>query len=303
MTKQSNKAKAAEWYLKLTEALCEQIENGATNWAKCWNAQADVPHNPETGSTYKGMNTLWLSLVAAVQDYDDSRWGTFNNIKKAGGKVRKGEKSTKVMFWKPVMKENEESGNMECVGFYCKLWSVFNYAQCDDMPEVEQVEKTEAGSVISAAQAYLEGEEGLQIKFGGNRACYNPTKDLIKMPHQSTFTSDAEFTSTLFHEIAHSTGHKSRLSRKGITNLDFFGSHQYSFEELVAEFTAVFMSAQLGVVEKGDACFNNSAAYLKSWVKTLKDNPDWAARAAQKAQKAADLILSYSATKESEEAA
>ena len=301
--RQSNQAKAQDFYQSITTSLVAQIEAGATNWSKCWTGTDGVPHNPATGTAYKGMNFLYLSIIESVNGWGDNRWGTFNNIKKAGGNVRKGEKSTKVMFWKPIMKKNEDTDETECVGFYNKIWSLFNYAQCDGMPELVEGEKPTTGSLIGTAQKYLEGEESISIKFGGNRACYNPKSDLIKMPHQSSFTSDAEFTSTLFHEIAHSTGHASRLSREGVTNLSFFGSHSYSFEELVAEFTAVFMSAQLGVIEEGDKCFNNSAAYLRSWIGKLKDNPDWAARAAQKAQKACELILSHSVKADKEEAA
>lgn len=300
-SKLTSKQKADIFYQNMTDSIVDAIENGATSWVKCWNGAdlSEVPHNPVTGSTYKGMNTFWLWLVAGAKGYSDNRWGTFNNIRKLNGKgVRKGEKGTKVAFWKPIFKEND-AGEMELVTFYVKEWTVFNYNQADDMPAADKGEKQTTGDLNSVAQAYIDGEK-IEVTFGGNRACYSPSGDYIKMPHQSAFTSDSEFTSTLFHEIAHSTGHKSRLNRIDSTS---FGSHAYSFEELVAEFTAVFMCAQLGILEQHDATFKNSAAYLRSWSKRLQDNPDWAPRAAQKAQKACERILSHSVEREEEVAA
>jgi len=286
--------KAQEFYRGITDKLVEAIESGADSWVKCW-AGADLsssPHNPVTGTEYRGMNSMWLWLVASDMGYGTNRWGTLRNIKAQGGKVRKGEKGTKICFWKPCFRENDQ-GERVVSGFYCKAWTVFNFDQADGMPEAEGC-TGQTGDLDGVAQAYLDGE-GIDVRFGGARAYYRPSTDHIHMPHQSAFTSDSEFTSTLFHEIAHSTGHKSRLDRLEPAS---FGSHAYSFEELVAEFTAVFMMAQLGLLEEHDATFRNSAAYLRSWSKRLRDNPDWAARAAQKAQKACERILSHTAEQE-----
>lgn len=301
MPKLSNKQKMDNHYQNITDFLVEAIENGSNSWIKCWDGAdlSTLPHNPITGSTYKGANTFYLWLVASVNGYSDNRWGTFRNIRSLNGKgVRKGEKGTRIAFWKPIFKE-DENGEMVFSHFYVKDWVIFNYDQADDMPEFVKPKEQKTGDLNQTAQAYLDAEK-IEISFGGNAAFYNPKRDVIRMPHESTFKNRKRFLSTLFHEIAHSTGHKSRLNR---IDENFGSLHSYSFEELVAEFTSVFVCAQLGILEIHDEAFQNSAAYLREWSKKLSENPNWAGKAAQKAQKACERILSHSVSKQAQKAA
>ena len=106
------------------------------------------------------------------------------------------------------------------------------------------------------------------------------------MPALNSFDSSEEYYSVLFHEIAHSTGHETRLNRKGITELSRFGSHSYCFEELVAEMTSAFLCSSVGI----ENTIDNSAAYIQGWIKALKENKKMILIAASQAQKAADYI-------------
>ncbi|HUF63284.1 MAG TPA: zincin-like metallopeptidase domain-containing protein [Verrucomicrobiales bacterium] len=122
---------------------------------------------------------------------------------------------------------------------------------------------------------------------------YVPATDTVELPHRRTFLAEWRFYKTLFHELAHSTGHASRLARKSLTEtpgMAASGLKTYCEEELVAEMTAVFLGASAGIIEDG---FENSAAYLKGWMDVLKvrDHRKWLVRAASEAQKAADYIL------------
>jgi len=126
------------------------------------------------------------------------------------------------------------------------------------------------------------------IQYGGNRACYSVTLDYIKLPHQHTFLSSEEYYSTLFHELAHSTGHANRLARKSILEPSYFGSHEYSKEELVAEMGAAFLCGHAGIE---NITINNSAAYIQGWLKALKNDKTLLIHAAAQAQKASDYIL------------
>jgi len=246
---------------------------------------------------------MWLWMIASERGWDDSRWGTYKQIKNAGGVVRRGEKGTKVIFWKPVVRKEEGKDGkiVERLSFYSRTWTVFNYAQCDGLDALERPDGETApkrdNSLDELSGAYIEAQ-GIDLNFGGNRAFYRPSADMIQMPHKDDFETEAHFFSTLYHEIAHSTGHSKRLKRPGITDSAGFRSHKYSFEELVAEFTSVFVLAQLGRLDIEDAVFDNSAAYLRGWVSRLNKNKDWAGKAAQKAQKASEFILAHVAVEQ-----
>jgi len=117
------------------------------------------------------------------------------------------------------------------------------------------------------------------------------------MPAPESFASPADYYSTLFHELTHSSGHASRLAREGVTNPTRFGSHLYSKEELIAEIGAAFLSAHCWIT----ATFDNSAAYIASWLRTLRSDAKMVVAAAGAAQKAADLILGVGAAAEATE--
>jgi antirestriction protein ArdC len=126
------------------------------------------------------------------------------------------------------------------------------------------------------------------IKYGGDRACYSPTLDQIKLPKRNAFKSPEEFYCTAFHELAHASGHSSRLGRKGVLEPSYFGSHDYSQEELVAEFGASMLCGFAGIEQQ---TLDNSAAYIQGWLKVLRGDKKLAIIAAGQAQLAADYIL------------
>ena len=127
------------------------------------------------------------------------------------------------------------------------------------------------------------------IKYGVRGACYFPFRDEVQMPEMRNFTDSEEFYSTLFHELAHSTGHESRLDREGVTTNWAFGLHEYS-EELIAEMTSSFLCGFAGI---GQKTMPNSAAYIGGWLRKLQADPRYIVKASSKAQKAADYILGH----------
>jgi len=126
-----------------------------------------------------------------------------------------------------------------------------------------------------------------ELRYGGDKACYMPGMDLLKMPPRMAFGSAEGFYETLFHEMGHATGHASRLNRKEITGSIYFGSQDYSLEELVAELTAAFLCAEAGIDQ---SVLENQAAYLQGWLEKLQKEPSAFITAAARAQKAADFI-------------
>jgi antirestriction protein ArdC len=128
------------------------------------------------------------------------------------------------------------------------------------------------------------------IKYGGRVACYFPSRDEVQVPDRRNFTDGDEFYSTLFHELAHSTGHESRLDREGVTTNWAFGSNEYSEEELIAEMTSSFLCGFAGI---GQKTMPNTTAYIGAWLRKLQADPRYIVKAASKAQKAADFILCH----------
>lgn len=297
-------------YDVITDRVVAMLEKGVCPWSKPWTTRGGfgAPVNV-TGRRYSGVNVFML----ASQGYGTPVWMTFNQAKAHGGSVKKGEKGTPVVYYKVIEKTKMVDG-VEKIDrvFFLRYFTVFNVEQTEGV----KLPKTTAAiveaattapvadvqAVISAAEAivdgYVKAPGGPAMVLGGDVACYSPSTDTIRVPQRDAFKSPASAYATMFHEMAHSTGHASRLAREGVTNFGRFGDHAYSFEELVAEMTATYLAAEAGIVEE---TIENSAAYLAHWVSVLKSDKQMIVRAASAAQKAANLILGVTAVAAKEE--
>jgi len=275
----------------IRQRIVAALERGTVPWRKPWNANGigGLPMNFATKKAYRGVNILLL----LAEGYASDAWLTYKQAQSIGAQVRKGEKSTPIFFWSIVDEKKSKDGKKH---FFLKQHAVFNIAQCDGI-EIPAAKPVPEFSAIESCEHIVAGYDGPPIVHGGNRAAYSPTLDRIMMPEKASFHSTAEYYSTLFHELAHSTGHSSRLNRKGIVDAISFGSHNYSEEELVAEFACAFLCGQAGIEDK---TIDNSASYIKSWVKKFNDDPQVLMRAASAASKAADRILGVKRNDEGE---
>jgi antirestriction protein ArdC len=279
----------ANVYEVINSRIMELLEGGTVPWRKPWNGQSNYPKNLISKKPYKGVNVFLLSC----QQYGSPWWLTFNQVQEKGGHVIKGSKSTPVIFWKWLDRtdameadsEEARSGKIPLLRYY----SVFNLDQTEGVkaPDPEETHNnfdpiTRAEEIIATMPLRPE------IKHGGNRAYYSPSLDYIQLPNQHTFDTIEEYYNTCFHELSHATGHTNRLGRKSILEPSYFGSHEYSKEELVAEMGAAFLCGYAGIVQK---TIENSAAYLGGWLKALKNDKTLLIHAAAQAQKAADYIL------------
>lgn len=283
-------------YEKITNQIITMLEGGTIPWRKPWNAGGSLATSLSSGKHYRGINQMILGLIALIEDYDSSIWGTYAQIEKHGGRVRKGEKSTAVTLWKPFDAVDKD-GN-EIKRFFMTTFNVFNVSQADWTGEkpghVEAVEHDAIAEAEAIANAYL--ASGPTFSTGGDRAYYLPSTDAIKVPEMGYFKSAETYYSTLFHEMIHSTGHDSRLARDGVTEGHVFGDADYSREELVAEMGAAFLCAGAGI--NPDETLTNSVAYVQNWLKVLKGDPKIVVEAAGKAQKACDHVLEAMAMEE-----
>ncbi len=264
-------------YEIVTERIIEKLKQGEIPWRRPWNAYPAV--NWVTQKPYRGINQLLL---------DPGEYATWNQVKKAGGRVKKGAKSELVTFWKLIEVKNEdEEGVVETIPFL-RYYRVFNIKDCEGLESRRKVE-TFDHDPIERAEEIKEGYRDCPpVTFAPGSAFYHPADDIISIPEIKDFAKAEEFYSTLFHEMVHSTGHKKRLGRHGILNVAAFGSHEYSKEELVAEIGAAMLCGLAGVEQE---TLDNSAAYVQGWLGKLKGDSKFIVSAASQAQKAADYII------------
>lgn len=270
-------------YASVTDRIIAALESGTVPWRKPW-ATRGGPVSLSTGKAYRGINVFLLGLEGCA----DPRWGTYKAISAAGGQVRKGEKGTRIILWKPArfhaLDEQGEPVEKGTQYLLLREYVVFNAEQADGLPALEPVNDHEH-TPNERAEAIVAGwESGPHIAHGYDGASYSPTTDVVRMPDADAFDSDDDYYTTLFHELTHATGHESRLKR---IEPALFGTDPYAREELVAELGASMLAGLAGLSTAAGA---NSAAYIAGWLARLRDDRKLIVNAAAQAQKAADLI-------------
>ncbi len=254
-------------------------------WRMTWDPATGAPRNLLSGHSYRGVN-LFMTLF---QGYASPFWLTKKQLLKVGGTVKrlddgKAEPYSPIVFWKFPSKEERAEGRFPFCKFY-QVWNTDQISGIENHPNL-QIESKATVNPIESAEAIVSGYHGPVISNGGGRACYTPSRDTVSMPEMGAFESAEAYYRVLFHELAHSTGHRNRLARDGVVNPIRFGSHEYSEEELIAEMGAAMLAGHAGI----GADVDNSAAYLDTWLKKLKREPGMLVAAGGQAQKAADLI-------------
>jgi len=275
-------------YAEITNRVIAEMEKGVIPWQKPWvGTEGAISY--QSGKPYSLLNQILLG--------EPGEYLTIGQCNKAGGRVKKGEKARMVVFWKPVVKEDEETGEKSTF-FILRYYYVFHVNQCEGIEPKHQkplphgANENQAASMI--VHEYLD-REGIRLhREAGNRAFYRPSDDSVTIPTIEQFMNTAEFYSTIFHELTHSTGHEKRLNR--ISKKAMFGNEEYSKEELVAEIGAAALVNHAGL--ETASSFKNTAAYIQNWLKVLKSDKRFIVSAAGKAEKAVALILGNPIEKE-----
>ena len=261
------------------DRLVENIEAGL-DWKKTWISGGGLPTNYLTKRPYSGTNILLLWCAQQNSAYPTNQWATYKQWQQAGYQVRGGEKSHVILIVRDAVKdkgkETEERYRMFKAAF------VFNAYQLAVIPaDVGRKEPVLAEHRHAKCEALVKAT-GAAIIHG--EPCYVPAVDTVGMPHLDEFQSADAYYSTMFHELVHWTGHKSRLER-----LPTGKGAEYAFEELIAELGAAFLDAEFGIEDV--AGHDNSAAYLTQWLKFFKDDKAAALmKAASAATKAVEFI-------------
>lgn len=274
----------ADVYDIITNRIILALENGVAPWKQSWNAAHGAPRNYRSKHVYQGINAFLLGMLQHEQPY----YLTYNQARELGGQVRKGEKGMPVVFYKVSRKEDAQGKEKKVA--ILQYSTVFNIAQIDgvawQLPELAQREHT----LLQAAEQILAGYiDGPRVNYVGSEPHYRTSTDTVTMPAAGSFHTPEDFYATLFHELAHSTGHAKRLNRSTLTEKASFGSETYAKEELVAELGAAFLSNAAGLdLARTEP---STAGYLANWLQALRNDKRLIISAASQAQKAANHIL------------
>ncbi|MCC7389416.1 MAG: DUF1738 domain-containing protein [Phycisphaerales bacterium] len=285
---------ALDIYQAVTDRIIELLEQGTVPWRQPIRGRGgsgEWPTNLESGRHYRGINVFLLAVTAWAEGYASPYWLTFRQARQKGGHIRKGEKGTLVIFWKQHATQDRESGADISIPVL-RRYTVFNAEQCEEIEAPGAPEPESQAGVfepIGAAASIVAGYAGgPRIEHGGGRAFYRPGADMVKIPEPGRFVDPESYYLTLFHELAHSTGHPSRLDRGLESSPPAFGSPDYSKEELVAEMGAAFLAAAAGISPE---TVDQSAAYIDGWRKQLTSDKKLVVHAAGAGQRAAEWIL------------
>lgn len=272
-------------YQIVTDRIIAKLEAGTVPWKHFASSPLAEPKNFASKKAYRGINHFLLS-----GEHSTPYWLTFKQAIDEGGNVRKGEKSTPIVFWKFNKYEDKATGETKEIPML-RHYAVFNLDQTEGI-EFETVgEQKRDTDPIAAAETIVDGMPNRPrlVIDKQPKAYYSPAADFVHMTERSACVSDSAYYDTLFHELTHSTGHKSRLNRMdGDTCWERFGSKPYANEELVAEMGAAMLCAHCDLFQE---TLDNSAAYIANWLTKLANDKHLVIHAAGKAQKSSDYIL------------
>lgn len=282
-------------YQLVTDRIMEALEQGIIPWRKTWVGGAKHAVNWVSKRAYTGINALLTNLTP----YEHPYFITFKQANALGGRVRKGAKSIPVVFWKKVLKDAEgnvidesEAGNRQDLKerYILRYYRVFNIADIEELEfKLPAVPAQMTKTVDACEQLVANMPNPPAIEMGDHEPCYVPAQDSIYMPSRGRFGEAEMYYSVLFHELIHATGHESRLNREAVTTANKFGSLTYSQEELTAEIGAAYLCKMTGI--ELPETFENSVAYLQSWLEQLRKDKRFVFRAASEAKTATQYIL------------
>ncbi|MCO6185207.1 ArdC family protein [Rhizobium sp. L1K21] len=283
-------------YSEITDKIIAELEEGRLPWVQPWgtaaaNAPLGLPRNAATARLYSGINVLLLWGAVIERGYSGQGWLTFRQALALGGNVRKGERGTTVVYADRFVPDDEkrralETGEDARTIPFLKRFTVFNTDQCENLPEAiaTAAPPVPQGMIEPRVEALIKAT-GVDFRIGGNRAFYAPAHDYVQVPPPQAYFEPINWHRTALHELGHASGHASRLDRNMTGS---FGSKRYAFEELIAEISAAFSCAALGIVPTV-----RHADYIGSWLEILREDNRAIVRAASQASKAADWLLAF----------
>lgn len=271
-------------YEVINNMIMNKLQNGKMPWKQTWNNFGPA-RNYVSKKPYRGINALILNNT----EYEYPLFLTFLQAKELGGHIKKGSKSIEVIYWKTLQFESDDE-KINRIPFL-RYYNVFN-VDCVEGIKLKLPNKYVNDPIEVCETIINEMPSKPIIEHGGDEPYYNWQEDRVKVPHRDNFILSDEYYATLFHELAHSTGHISRLNRETCMKPSVYGSRDYCKEELVAEIATCFLCGEAGISNK---TIDNSTAYIQFWIERLthmlRDDSKAFVRASAFAQKATDFIL------------
>lgn len=293
---QSNSSNRASIYDEITGKIIAELEAGRLPWIQPWgsseiSAGLAMPRNAATGRAYSGINVLILWGAVVARGFSGQSWLTFRQALTLGGNVRKGERGTTVVYTDRFVPDQEKRQDRETDDEaraipFLKRFSVFSTDQCEGLPGdlATAPPSVPEGLILPEVEALIRAS-GADLRMGGHEAFHAPGPDFIQVPRPESFFVPIDWHRTTLHELGHWSGHATRLGRDLAGG---FGSRKYAFEELIAELSAAFCCATLGIVPSV-----RHADYIGSWLEVLSEDNRAIVRAASAASKAADYLLTF----------
>jgi antirestriction protein ArdC len=288
-TSDINSNEKRDVYRKVTDAIINAIEQGSVGtWRMPWHTSgryAFSPINVASKKPYRGINTVCLWATAQAKGYELGEWATYQQWQERKAQVRKGEKSTTVVFWKFANETESEDGEDHTASrfCFCRGYSVFNASQVDGYTPTADADKSMPERIAHAEMFFA--AIGANICHGGNQAYYALGSDHIQIPPFGAFRDNVAYYSTLAHEHTHWTAPTARCDRQLGKR---FGDSAYAAEELIAELGAAFTCAHLGLSTEPR---EDHAQYIQSWLRVLKADSRAIFTAASKAQQSTDWLM------------
>ena len=283
-------------YQEITDKIVAEPEAGRLPWVQPWGASSvqaplAVPKNAARRRRYSGINVLMLWGAVVQHGFPGQSWLTFRQALAMGGNVRTGERGTTVVFADRFIPDQErararEQGDEPNAIPFLKRFTVFNAAQCEGLPDDLAVipPPLSEGLILPEVEALIRAS-GADLRLGGDRAFYSPALDYIQVPRPEAYFEPINWHRTALHELGHWSGAPNRLGRDLSGG---YGSKCYAREELVAEMTAAFTCATLGITPTV-----RHADYIGSWLEVLREDDRAIVRAASAASKAAEFLLTF----------
>jgi antirestriction protein ArdC len=270
----------------ITARILKQLEAGTVPWRKIW--KVGLPKSLVTREEYGDVNSLVLGSTEFTSQY----WLTYHDARRLGGHVRKGERSSPLVYWqwrtaeelKRLADETGQEDQAPCVPYVSPVFNLDQVVGVGTPPQDDLRHKNR----LQVAECLFEimPDKPEIVHTVTAQPAYSPRLDRVTMPHLSQFNSADHFFCTLYHELTHATGHPKRLNRFSETAGDQFGKH--SFEALVAEFGAAFLCGFSGI--QNSETESLQASYIQGWAQVFRQDSRLLVRAASAAQRATDYI-------------
>lgn len=302
-SKKSEKVKRPSFHEEFAEKIIKRLEEGTAPWQVPWHPGETVlaPHNPASGTVYRGMNRVHLALSG----YDDPRWMTLRQANDNGYSILPGSKSTPVVYYQFTEEKNKldtdgnpvldtdgkpEKQKVELDKPIIRFARVFNGEQIDGIPPIQLTDKAFEWEPVEKAENIL-AASGADIRHDqSDRAFYRRMEDAIHLPPKENFDAPDKYYATALHELGHWTGEENRLNRE----FGPFGSEKYAQEELRAEIASWMLGQEIGIGHDP----GQHAAYVRSWIKALKEDPYEIVRACRDAEKIKEYVFDLERKKE-----